>query len=334
MTFVLAILLSLVSSAALAAEQKPLRVVSVRASSTLPKYKGYTFVAANLVDGRVDTSWQPAKNDTLGVGQWFEVDLGATYAISAIELDSGLQKDDPELGDLFCKNNRPTSVYVFFDDGTHAWLHRAQERTSRTEARMFSRGEERSGSGRTRRLRFVVTEAERPVEWDDLAIAEVRVFGTPAADVAPPVGDVACGGPGMAPFIAAITEHCNVARQTRLDRACKDLLARYTLCYSHVGYASFDAQLGYPEGDPVIDVLAPIPAAAIATGKVALTWQDRDFTRVALDFALKDGEWRVARHRRTDADGKAPPPTGESLYGGAWRQNACWHKLGKTPPEH
>jgi len=86
----------------------------------MPKWKGYPFDGSNLIDGRFDTSWQPAKKDTIGVGEWVELDLGAAYQIDHIEIVQGLQKVDPKLGDLFCRNNRFAEAYLFFDDGTHA----------------------------------------------------------------------------------------------------------------------------------------------------------------------------------------------------------------------
>lgn len=120
-----AVLLGLVSSLPFArtveaATPPPIKIVGVKVSSALPKWKEYTFDAANLIDGRVDTSWQPAKSDALGVGQWVELDLGEPHQIERIEITQGLQKVDPKLGDLFCRNNRFATALLLFEDGTYA----------------------------------------------------------------------------------------------------------------------------------------------------------------------------------------------------------------------
>lgn len=100
----------------------------------MPKWKGYPFDGSNLIDGRFDTSWQPAKKDTIGVGEWVELDLGAAYQIDHIEIVQGLQKVDPKLGDLFCRNNRFAEAYLLFDDGTHApYSAFAGDRVSKVE---------------------------------------------------------------------------------------------------------------------------------------------------------------------------------------------------------
>lgn len=225
----LSLLLSLSMLAVPVAAPTPVRVAAVRASSALPAWKGYTFGADNLIDGRVDTSWQPAKSDTLGVGQWIELDLGAAHTLSRIEIEQGLQKVDPKLGDLYCRNNRFAEALMFFDDGTFTpVLVDPDENPVKVE--VFFRGEAAPGHEAvtvTRYIRLVIRTVQEPVDWKDLAIAELRVFGTPASAPASDAASVACDGRGAWPLKAAVTNWCATTLDARARRDCPALVRAF-----------------------------------------------------------------------------------------------------------
>ncbi len=226
------------------APEAPIKVVSVRTSSHLKPWKGYTFDAANLIDGRVDTSWQPAKNDTMGVGQWIELDLGQHYEITRIELAQGLQKEDPKLGDLFCRNNRLSDARIWLDDGTRGHINRGLPESSYTlEVLRFHRGSHTSegdaAKTAARRLRIIVELVIAPVDWHDLAIAEVRVFGRPVDPPPPRTGAFSWEGPESWPFRVAVSDYCAVDHRRRANRLCGRLTGM-------MGSASFVPRLQKP----------------------------------------------------------------------------------------
>ena len=297
-----------------------LRVVAATASSALPKFQSYTFDAANLIDGNVETSWQPAKKDAMGVGQWVELDLGATYEVSSVEIEQGLQKVDPKLGDLFCRNNRFATATLLFDDGSHA-LVGAPANQKKLEVATFFRGEMRLDQVKvvTRYVRLVVTSVHEPVDWKDIAIAEIRVFGR-AVD-APKVdpGTVACDRPGAWPFKVAVIETCAAKAETRLQHDCAVLLNTYAACRA------------YDRG--AYTMVGGIAAGDIAKGEVMQTLTI-DGVHHRLEFKrAADGRWSIKRHTRLTEAGKPADPGDETLVEEDMRaENGCWEKLGKERP--
>jgi len=298
-----------------------LRVVAVSASSALPKWQGYTFDAANLIDGRVDTSWQPAKKNTMGVGQWVELDLGAPHELSSIEIAQGLQKVDPKLGDLFCRNNRFAGAVMLFDDGTFApvWSSPGDDVV---KVELYYRGEAIPGrevKTITRFIRLVVQSVNEPVDWKDIAIAEIRVFGRPAAASPADPATVACDRPGVWPLRVAVSNFCAANLETRSKHDCAALVLAFAEC------RTFDQ--GYQ----------PVPgfaADAIAKGEVVHTLTIRG-VRHRLELArAADGSWSVKRHVRLDAAGKTAAPVSEFLVEpDRNEQNKCFEKLGKPRPD-
>ena len=83
----------------------PVPVAHVVVSSTHAPWKTYTFGGDQLIDGHLDTSWQPIDKRFGGLGQWFELQLDREAALSKITIANGLQRKDA-LGDLFVLNNR------------------------------------------------------------------------------------------------------------------------------------------------------------------------------------------------------------------------------------
>lgn len=319
MSALLALALTLVlEPTAQAAPPPPIKVVAVKASSALPKWKEYTFDAANLIDGRVDTSWQPAKSDTIGVGQWVELDLGEPHQIDHIEIAQGLQKVDPKLGDLFCRNNRFATALLFFEDGTYAshWSD-PFERESRIET--FLRGENLPENATrkvvSRYIRLVIQGVHEPVDWKDIAIAEIRVFGRPVAAIPADPKAITWDRPGAWPLKTAVIDACAAKRSKREQLGCNALMRAISQ-----GQSNFEA-------------LAPVPVVDLEKGQVTFGFVAEEVrSRVEL---RRDptARWSVQRVTRLDALGKPAtpeydyPPSADEQH-----KNDCWEKLGKVRP--
>lgn len=314
LSLVLALTSLLVPAAPAPGPLGPVKVAAVKVSSALPPWKGYTFDAANLIDGRLDTSWQPAKMDTMGVGQWVELDLGAMYELSLVEIAQGLQKFDPKLGDLFCRNNRFATAWMLFDDGTHTpiWAG-ADENPVKVE--LFYRGPalpNRDVKTTTRFIRLVVESVLDPVDWKDMAIAEIRVFGRLSAPAVTPT-IIACDRPGAWPLRVAVSNFCAANVDTRSKRDCAALMRAFAEC----------------QAMPPLDMTEFAKGRLIQDLAINGTRHRIEFTRSA------DGTWSIKRQTRLDAAGKPAPPVSEWLTEpDPNERNKCWEKLGKKRPEY
>jgi hypothetical protein len=318
--------------------------IGVRASSHLPDWKSYTFRPENLIDGRVDTSWQPAKskgkNPNYGIGQWFEVDLGATYHVTAIQIAHGLQLED-KLGDLFCRNNRVSSALILFDDGSFI-RHTvgATERLSRDEhfygLDSSYKTQPRDGA-RTRFVRFLVQQVEVPVDWPDIAVAEIEVFGRPSAPLAAPTdAPIACGSAGFVPFIRAIIDYCApLDGKERRDAQCMLYIDSMFDCRTVVGYEGVDPDEEQPSGpiaesEFIFEVFPPIIGAASSRRLEYRFRTDREVFRTLVFERPDGGAWRLTAINCIGdyvCSGVYELPFSSN----AW-ENPCWKKLGKKPP--
>lgn len=318
------ILLAFALSLAIAAPDPRIEPVGVRASSSAANYKGYTFGPANLIDGSAETSWQPdpkASKNTLGVGQWFELDLGATYDVGSWTLELGLQKVDPKLGDLFCRNTRPSSYYIVFDDGSYSWHLDADpnaRRITSSEAGGFMRAGKRVASARTRYVRFVIAQVHEAVDWKDPAIAELSLFGKPAPDLSTDASAV-CPSAGFTPLVQAVIEHCaGLARDVRTKAGCNVVLDSLVKC---------EAQVSTGDMQSTHVALAPLDAANVIAG--GLRYRFTAFPKAPTDIELERAgtRWRVTRVTR---------------HGDPWHEqliqqdgnfaNECWEALKKVRP--
>ncbi len=313
-----------------------INAVRARASTAMQPWKGYTFGAENLIDGKVDTSWQPdikKVKDTLGVGQWVEVDLGATYDVTGFEIELGLQKVDPALGDLFCRNTRPSAAYLIFDDGAMVWLTSIDpnaRRVTSAEYPMTLRGQGVTKT-RTRYVRLVIAQVHEAVDWKDVALAELRVFGTlgtsatPVASVeaAKTVDGGACGSPGFVPYTRALVEHCaTLGRKARDKTLCNDIINDFLLCNSHVGETSDG--VGRREDLPAMKQVDP------AEDKVDYVYSSFPDTTVTLTFTRGGSAWSVTNITRKSPQ-KVTLWEDLELVDGSF-SNQCWEALGKERP--
>ena len=331
------------------ATPQKIQPVGVRASSHMPDWKGYTFRPENLIDGRVDTSWQPAKskgkNPTYGVGQWFEVDLGATYHVSSVEIATGLQLED-KLGDLFCRNNRIATALLLFDDGSTSSVAAIVQDTRLLEATHFyGRNEKaddvRRDGARTRFVRVLIQDVLIPVDWTDVAVAEIAVFGRPAEPLAPSTAHpVACGSAGFVPFIKATIDFCaSPDASHRAEAQCGLLLDDLLSCKDVVGSTDDEFEDGEPLAGPrdpnnfIWEMFPPIEGALTSR---RIDYQFRGFfglTRTLRFERPDDGPWQLTSHVCILKDGHpCGPARSTPFFIGDYRSSLCWKKLGKTPP--
>lgn len=307
-------------------EPSELRVTAVRASSALKPYKGHTFGPGNLVDGRVETSWQPVGGTTLGVGQWVELDLGGSFEVTGVELELGLQARDAKLGDLFCRNSRPAYVVLAFDDGAWSLVAspRADAKTIGRPEIGFLRGMTRVASVKTRRVRLVIQQVEDPVDWRDVAIAEVRVFGKAAQDLVGGVAEVGgeCGTRGYVPFSEALIEYCaglDTAERARLR--CSELVLAFLGCQAS---GAFDDVGGRAAKQVAMPAIAVGDGARREGASVEVTAGVE-----VVRFERAGGDWRVTNIAPRSMKVTGPESlVREDLQG----ENGCWEALGKTRP--
>ena len=88
----------------------------VSASSSSNDYEGYTFRAANAIDGDTATAWSEGAYSN-GIGEELYFNFGETKRIDSIKIINGFAKEDPRFGDLYYLNGRVKSVELIFDDG-------------------------------------------------------------------------------------------------------------------------------------------------------------------------------------------------------------------------
>jgi len=310
------------------AEIKPLKVT---VSSHLPPWKGFTFDAKNLHDGRVDTSWQPAKSDMLGVGQWVEVDLGGYYAIDRVEIAQGLQLMHPTLGDLFCRNNRMDYGTLVFDDGSTTDISaRGGELTISVSDLYGYNGDDavykRTTKTVARKLLLIIRGVFMAVDWSDLAIAEIRVFGVPAAPHPSPEDRMRCNRPGAFELKSAIFDYCSKLNARQFSSArCE---------YIGPGLANCVTKIGPGWMAPTGRLAMPSPIE-IAKGDVTVEMRvirERHQFRLARKGADR---WVVKEHILTDEAGTVVPPGNKPYtlyYDDSQLNNPCWDRLGKTKP--
>lgn len=90
-----------------------LPVADVRTSSPMLASSDdcLSYGASNLLDRRLDTSWQEAV-DGDGVGEWLEFRFDAPVDIASVDLGTGFQSTHETYGDLFPLNGRVTALTV------------------------------------------------------------------------------------------------------------------------------------------------------------------------------------------------------------------------------
>ena len=146
-------------------------VAKVEASSAVADYKDYTFVAANLTDGKLDTCWQP-RSKRPHKGAWARLTLGGPTSVTAVVIANGFQREDA-LGDLFAMNDRVASGRLRFDDGPEVPFSLRADTRGRVTVPL-------DAPRTTRTVTVVIEAAHRGNRWSQVALSEIEVQGAPA----------------------------------------------------------------------------------------------------------------------------------------------------------
>jgi hypothetical protein len=145
---------------------REISVSSVYASSHLKPYKGHVFVPRHVIDGRLDTSWQPHGT---GVGHWIRLNLGGTYTVTKVAVANGYQNYTSSFGNLFLKNSRVRRATLSFSNGSSVSMS-FPSRVSGYISRSIP-------NKRTSYVRFKIRSVYRGDRWKDLAVSEIKVYG-------------------------------------------------------------------------------------------------------------------------------------------------------------
>lgn len=170
------------SSGAPATILHPARVI---ASSEHAADQTYTFGAVNIVDGALDTSWQPAPSDRAGQ-KWVRLEFDADVLVTSVAIANGFQVKD-RYGDEFLLNRRLSTGRLRFGDGSEIVIQFADN----------VRGYVRFAVPRktTRMIELRVDDTYPGTKWNDLAISEIEVTGVALAVVAVTAQPIAAATP-------------------------------------------------------------------------------------------------------------------------------------------
>lgn len=171
----------------------------------------------------------------------------------------------------------------------------------------------------TRYVRIVIETVHDPVDWKNVAIAEIRAFGNLAEPLVADAADTACNSMGSWPFRVAVSNFCATDAKVRNLHDCGSMMDTFADCRT------------YDDG------FKPIPAVKndqVAKGLVKQTFQLYGITHTFEFVRATEGEWSLKRHTRRDAKGRPAAPVTEVLVEPDMNeQNDCWEKLGKVRPE-
>lgn len=246
----------------------------VTASSTMPDWKKYSFRPRQLLDGRLETSWQP-QSKRGGLGEFVEFEFDQDVQVSAMVLANGFQLND-DLGDLFVFNNRAKKVRLSFSSGAPLEL----ELDGNDRKEIVSSFPERV----TRKVKVEILEVVQGVRFHDLALSEVAFVGTPReAPLASPglleCSDEDCSaltGPPGGPWLPA--PPIPVGKGTSKQRF---LLAATKLRAAPMVNAEVLARL--PARDPV-SIIATSQDTTTIDGKVG-SWVQVEWSAHAIPFS-------------------------------------------------
>ncbi|MFT7578595.1 MAG: hypothetical protein ACI9MR_000253 [Myxococcota bacterium] len=215
----------------------------------MPRFKHYRFDAAGVIDGKLDTCWQPAGKDS-GFS-WLRFTLAKSGAVGGLTIHNGFQRKDA-LGDLFRLNSRLDDAWVIFDDGQ---AERIKLKPNKRGAQTVTFRQ----SHETAHVTLVVREAEPGDKWQHLGISEVAVLrGAPVKTAKAPAP---CGSKEAAPRQLALVRYCELAARATADidvEACSLALVDAFLLCRVDGHpvkpikrdvAATDATIGYNDID-------------------------------------------------------------------------------------
>jgi len=142
------------------------RVSKVVTSSTHPTWKEYAFGGEQLIDGFIETSWQPRTKKGGGVGESVTLILPKAAPITGLRVANGFLRRD-RLGDLFLWNNRLRHVVVEAGDSKQVAYFYPDHR---------GYVDIRFPPATTDRVKLTVRSIYPGLLWNDLAISEIEVL--------------------------------------------------------------------------------------------------------------------------------------------------------------
>lgn len=140
--------------------------ITLEASSVMKDWKIYTFVAANLLDDNLWTSWQPVTKPAGGVGDWVKFTFATPQTISGFEFSNGFRRIDEMFGDLYHMNNRMKSATLEFSDGEKLPITFKDDPTEETVLLPTPK--------KCDWVKLTVNGIYKGTKWNDLAISEVH----------------------------------------------------------------------------------------------------------------------------------------------------------------
>lgn len=140
-----------------------------------------SYPASNAFDGTNDTAW--SVRDAVAGSDYLEACFSGRPTLVRVELTTGFERIHPTTGDLFEANAHLRGGRILVDGVERAGISVTSDQRSATiELPAVTVGE---------CLRIEVGAVWPGVRWQDLAISEVRIYGTPdaSAATAPPDTD-------------------------------------------------------------------------------------------------------------------------------------------------
>lgn len=139
--------------------------ITVEASTTLKNWRQYNFIAANLIDDNLWTSWQPTTKPSGGVNDWIKMTFSTPQTLTAFEYSNGFRRID-DFGDLYIANNRVKTATLEFSDGTTMPI---EFKDLPTEATMVL-----SEPKKCSWVKMTVNSIYKGTKWNDLAMSEMH----------------------------------------------------------------------------------------------------------------------------------------------------------------
>jgi hypothetical protein len=139
--------------------------ITVTASTTMKDWRQYNFIAPNLIDDNLWTSWQPTTKPSGGVNDWLKLTFSAPQTLSAFEISNGFRRID-DFGDLYVMNNRVKTATLEFSDGTSLPI----ELKDRPNEETVVLPEPKTTSW----VKLTVNSIYKGSKWNDLAISELH----------------------------------------------------------------------------------------------------------------------------------------------------------------
>ena len=138
--------------------------ITLEASSSMKDWKQYTFVAPNLIDDNLWTSWQPVTKPAGGVNEWVKMSFSSPQNLSGFEFSNGFRRIDEMFGDLYHMNNRMKTATLEFSDGTKMPVEFEDNATENTVVLPAPK--------KCTWVKLTVNSVYKGTKWNDLAVSE------------------------------------------------------------------------------------------------------------------------------------------------------------------